>query len=249
MEFVKTEIQNGIGTLTVQRGKVNALNGAVIEEISTALRNFENDRKVKAVIITGHDKFFSFGFDIPEFISYSKAAFTEFVINFTNLYSYLFLYPKPVVAALNGHTIAAGCMLALACDVRLMVSGKGKISLNEIGFGSSVFAGATEILLFHVGGKNATDILYYGNMYHADDARKMNLINAVVSDETLTVESIQAARTLGDKYLPAFMSVKKFLREPVADKYRPREMESINEFVENWYSDPTWENLKKIQIR
>lgn len=249
MEFIKTEIQNGIAILTLQRGKVNALNGAVIEEISASLQILENDLKVRAVIITGQDKFFSFGFDIPEFVSYSKTAFTEFVINFTNLYSYLFLYPKPVVAALNGHAIAGGCMLALACDVRVMVLGKGKISLNEIGFGSSVFAGATEILRFHVGGKNATDILYHGNMYHADDAKKMNLIDSVVSEETLEAESIQAAKTLGEKYMPAFKSVKKFLREPVADNYRPREMESIKEFVENWYSDPTWENLKQIQIR
>ena len=249
MDFVRTGIHNGIATVTLQRGKVNALNGAVIEEISTALKNLENDPEVRAVIMTGQDRFFSFGFDIPEFISYSKDAFTEFVIGFTRLYSYLFLYPKPVVAALNGHTIAGGCMLALACDVRLMVSGKSKISLNEIGFGSSVFAGATEILVFHVGGKNATDILYYGNMHHAEDAKKMNLIDSVVSEERLTEESVEAARALGDKYLPAFRSVKKFLREPVADRYRPRELESIKEFVENWYSDPTWENLKKIQIR
>jgi enoyl-CoA hydratase/carnithine racemase len=249
MEFVKTEVQNGIATLTLQRGKVNALNGSVIKEISTALQNFENDSEVTAVILTGKDKFFSFGFDIPEFLAYSKTDFTEFLVNFTNLYSYLFLYPKPVVAALNGHTIAGGCMLALACDVRLMVSGKGKISLNEIGFGSSVFAGATEILLFWVGGKNGTDILYSGKMYDADEAKRMNLIDSVVSEEQLITESIQAARTLGDKYLPAFKSVKKFLREPIADSYRPREMESITEFVENWYSESTWENLKKIQIR
>ena len=249
MEFVKTEVQNGIATLTLQRGKVNALNGSVIKEISTALQNFENDSEVTAVILTGKDKFFSFGFDIPEFLAYSKTDFTEFLVNFTNLYSYLFLYPKPVVAALNGHTIAGGCMLALACDVRLMVLGKGKISLNEIGFGSSVFAGATEILLFQVGGKNATDILYSGKMCDADEAKRMNLIDSVVSEEQLITESIQAARTLGDKYLPAFKSVKKFLREPIADSYRPREMESITEFVENWYSESTWENLKKIQIR
>ena len=249
MEFVKRELHNGIATLTLQRGKVNALNNSVIEEISTALHNFESDREVKAVILTGRDKFFSFGFDIPEFMTYSKTAFTDFVISFTNLYSYLFLYPKPVVAALNGHTIAGGCMLALACDVRVMAAGKGKIALNEIGFGSSVFAGATEILLFHVGGKNATDILYHGLMYSADDAKKMNLIDSVVSEEQLTEESIQTARTLGDKYPPAFKSVKRFLREPVADSYRPREMQSIEEFVENWYSDATWENLKKIQIR
>jgi 3,2-trans-enoyl-CoA isomerase len=72
--------------------------------------------RIAAVILTGSGKFFSFGFDIPEFLAITKEEFTEYLANFTDLYTYLFLYSKPVIAALNGHTMAGGCMLALACD-------------------------------------------------------------------------------------------------------------------------------------
>ena len=108
-------------------------------------------RASRSVILTGTGRFFSFGFDIPEFLSYSKGEFEGYLDAFTDFYRYLFRFPKPVVAALNGHTVAGGCMMAIACDHRLMVDGKAKIALNEIGFGSSVFAGSTAILVYCIG--------------------------------------------------------------------------------------------------
>jgi enoyl-CoA hydratase len=90
----------------------------------------EVDPVLRALVLTGRGKFFSFGFDIPEFLPFTKEQFTNYLINFSDFYTYLFLYPKPIVAALNGHAIAGGCMLALACDHRVMTAGKGKISLN-----------------------------------------------------------------------------------------------------------------------
>src|SRR6185503_3992101 len=116
MDFVLSQKSNGISTLVLNRGKVNALNGSVVDQLREHLGLLEGDPDVRAIILTGFGKFFSFGFDIPEFLSFSKEQFVAYLKNFTNLYTYLFLYPKPVVAALNGHAIAAGCMLALACD-------------------------------------------------------------------------------------------------------------------------------------
>jgi len=156
MEYISTYEEGGIGTLVLNRGKVNALIDAAVEEMHKALYELEGYPRIKAVILTGKNRFFSFGFDVPQFLFYSKEAFTNFLIKFTDLYTYMFMYPKPIVAALNGHTIAGGCMLSLACDARIMVSGKARISLNEIDFGSSIFAGIAEMLRFWVGGKNAT---------------------------------------------------------------------------------------------
>src|ERR1043165_9471410 len=105
MDFVELHKDGEIATLMLNKGKVNALNGAVLDQLRTHLEALENDREVRAVILTGSGKFFSFGFDVPEFLSFTKEQFAEFVTNFTDLYAYLFLYPKPVVAALNGHAI------------------------------------------------------------------------------------------------------------------------------------------------
>src|ERR1700730_17239221 len=165
VNFVILQRSEEIATVVLKRGNVNALNGTLLAQLKDCLKALEDDRQTRGIILTGFGKFFSFGFDIPEFLAFTKEEFSDFVTNFTDLYAYLFLYPKPVVAALNGHALAGGCMLALACDYRIMVMGNAKISLNEIGFGSSVFAGSTEMLRFWVGNSNASKILCSGALY------------------------------------------------------------------------------------
>jgi enoyl-CoA hydratase/carnithine racemase len=248
MDFVSVHEAAGITTLVLKRGKVNALNEIVVEELHAALTGLEEDPTVKAVILTGNGKFFSFGFDIPQFLPYSREQFSDYLVKFTDLYTYMFLYPKPVVAALNGHAIAGGCMLTLAGDRRVMVSGKARISLNEISFGSSVFAGSTEMLRFCVGGRNATQILYSGAMYSAEEAQDLGLIDRVTIGEDLTREATELATEMSAKPAPAFAGMKLLLRGPVAEEMKRKEARSIKEFLDIWYSDATRENLKNIKI-
>ena len=249
MDFVLSQQSDGISTLRLNRGKVNALNDCVVDQLRAHLQRLESDPEVRSIILTGFGRFFSFGFDIPELISFSKEQFVGYLENFADLYRYLFLYPKPVVAALNGHAIAAGCMLALACDYRVMVIGKARISLNEIGFGSSVFAGSTEMLRFWVGSGNATTILYSGAMYAAEEAKSLGLVHDVTTEENHMIVARQAASDLASKHSPAFASIKSLLRRPIADLMLRRERESITEFAEIWYSEATWANLQNIKIR
>jgi Delta3-Delta2-enoyl-CoA isomerase len=248
MQYIHTEQNKDIATLTISRDRVNALNDALVNELRDNLIALENDREVSAIILTGAGKFFSFGFDVPEFLSFSKKQFSDYLANFTGLYTYLFLYPKPVVAALNGHTVAGGCMLALACDHRVMVSGKARISLNEIGFGSSVFAGSTEMLRFCTGSANATEVLYSGAMYDAKEAMALGLVHEAATEENLMEMSVRAASALAAKSGQAFASIKSLLRKPIASDFQHREMQAIKNFVEIWYSEDTWKNLQHIKI-
>ena len=248
MEFVQLQKRDGIATLTLARGKVNAINGPLVDQMREQLKSLKHDPEVKAIILTGAGKFFSFGFDVPEFLSFDKAQFARFLIGFTDLYTYLFTYPKPVVAALNGHTIAGGCMLALACDYRVMVTGKARISLNELSFGASVFAGITEMLRFTVGSANAAKVLYSGSMYSAEEAKGIGLIDEVIAEQDLMGAACKMASTLGSKYPPAFSGIKSLLRKTIAEDMMRREKESIREFVDIWYSEHTWANLKNIKI-
>lgn len=249
MNFVKVEIHEGIATVVLNRGKVNALNGEFVDELKECFKALEVNQDASAIVLTGDGKFFSFGFDIPAFLSFTKEEFTNYLINFTDLYTYLFLYPKPVIAALNGHTIAGGCMIALGCDTRVMADGKGKISLNEIDFGSSVFSGSMEMLRFCIGSANAAKVLYSGAMYSAEEAMSLGLVQAVVPEEDLMIQAKRMASDLIPKHMPAFTSIKGLLRKPIAEDMIKREKESIREFVDIWYSEPTWTNLQKIKIR
>jgi len=237
-----------IATVTLSRGKVNALNEPMVEELTKSFEDLATDNEVKSIIFTGSGKFFSFGFDVPEFLNYSKSDFIRYLEKFTNFYTYLFLFPKPIVAALNGHTIAGGCMLATACDFRLMVTGKATISLNEITFGSAVLAGSVEMLRYCVGSRNAQSILYSGAMYSAEEACQLRLVDQVSSEEALTEDARKIAQELAQKDSSAFRGIKHLLRKPAVEEMIKREKDAILEFVDIWYSEQTWENLKEIKI-
>ncbi|HZL98075.1 MAG TPA: enoyl-CoA hydratase/isomerase family protein [Terriglobales bacterium] len=248
MTYVNVSAKGGVATLVLCRGKVNALDAPTIDELKDRFRELEADEAVRAVVFSGEGKFFSFGFDIPGFLGHSRPDFSRFLTKFTDLYTYLFTYPKPVIAALNGHTVAGGLMLALACDRRIMTAEKGKVALNELAFGSSVFAGSVEMLRFAVGNRNAEEILYAGAMYLPEEALRLGLVDEVCSGEELLRKAVATARDLGGKSPPAFQSMKRLLRGPVAEGMRRREGASITEFVDIWYSEATWRNLQEIRI-
>ncbi len=247
--FVTVTSDDAIATVTIARGKVNALNLAVVEQLRQALTELESDDSVRTIVLTGRGAFFSFGFDIPEMFPLGRDEFTEYLVRFTSLYRAIFTYPKPVVAALNGHAIAGGCMLALACDQRLMISGKARIALNEITFGSSVFAGSTEMLRFATGSRNATVILQSGALLSAAEAKEFGLVDDAIAPEAFDENVRDAAKRLAAKPAPAFKSVKLLLRQPIAEEFAARERTSIDEFVDIWYSPATREQLQKITIR
>ncbi len=244
MEYVFRTEQDGIARVVIRRGKVNALNDAVIDEMSRTFAELALDPSVRSIILTGTGKFFSFGFDIPQFLGYDRERFTRYLTSFTRLYREIFLHPKPVVAMLNGHTIAGACMIATSCDYRLMVPGKARISLNEINFGSSVFAGSVEMLKRLVGPRNAENVLLSGAMYTAEEALRMGLVDRVVSEENLEAETMKVAREYAARDPDAFRSIKGLLRRSVAEQMERTERASIEEFVRIWYSEKTWARLQ-----
>ena len=244
MEYISRTVQDGIARVVIRRGKVNAFNDAVIDEMSRTFAELALDPSVRAITLTGTGKFFSFGFDIPQFLGYDRERFTRYLTNFTRLYREIFLHPKPVVAMLNGHTIAGACMIATSCDYRVMVPGKARISLNEINFGSSVFAGSAEMLERLVGPRNAEDVLYSGAMYSAEEALRMGLVDRVVSEENLEEETMKVAREYAARDPDAFRSIKGLLRREVAERMERTERASIEEFVRIWYSEKTWARLQ-----
>jgi 3,2-trans-enoyl-CoA isomerase len=249
MSHVKVERTDKSAVLTLHRGKVNAFNGAVVGELRGQLEELAADDSVGALVLTGHGKFFSFGLDVPELYSMAKEDFAEFLRAFTHLYTTLFVYPKPVIAALNGHAIAGGCMIAVACDRRLMAEGYAKMALNEITFSSTVFAGSVEMLRACVGQRNAEEVLLSGAMFDPHRALTIGLVDTVVPADDLMDLALEEARVMADRSGPAFINMRKLLRGSIAEIMRDREGESIGEFVDIWYSDATREQLKQIRIR
>ena len=249
MRYLDVSLKDDIATVTMERSKVNALNEGLVDELKECFGQLTGDKGVKAVILTGQGSFFSFGFDVPGFMDYKKKAFERYVRKFSMLTKEIFMYPKPVIAGLNGHTIAGGSILALSCDYRVMVKGKPKISLNELTFGSSVFSSAVEYLRFAVGSNNTQKILYSGKMYSADEALSFGLIDEAVAQRSFRNVVNKVALEYGAREKKAYISVKKLLKSVIYKSIQKSEKASISEFVDIWYSKSTRKNLGKIEIK
>jgi len=131
-ENVIVEKEGNIGIITLNRPPANSVNWALLEDLEKALDQFEKDKEVRALIITGAgEKGFSAGFDVSE-----AARAKEIGNKGRALWTRIERYPKPVVAALNGYALGGGCELAMACHFRVMVSTeKAKIGCPEVNLG------------------------------------------------------------------------------------------------------------------
>jgi enoyl-CoA hydratase/carnithine racemase len=130
-----------------------------------------------------------------------------------------------------------------------MAGGRARISLNEITFGSTVFAGCTEMLRFAVGSRNASRILVSGALYSAEEARQLGLIDEVCNRDDVLAAARMAAAEMAAKSGAAFAGIKRLLRAPIAAEMQRREELSILDFLEVWHSPRTRAALQKIVIR
>lgn len=250
MDFVRVSTgDEGVATVTLSRGKVNAVTGEVVAELAETFHRLERDSEVRAAVLTGHGSFFSFGFDVPHFMDYTPQAFTDFLTAFTSLYAQLAVFPKPLVMAINGHAVAGGAMLALAGDERLVAAGKAKLALHEVSFGAAVFAGSVALLEDIIGHRRAERVLLGGAMYDPGQAFELGLVDGVLPPEVLIEASRQVAAQLGAKPQPAFATIKRMLRKRSLEVIERDEAASIERFVEIWYTDETRAFLRKIIIR
>ena len=249
MQFVQVKRIGRSAWVTLSRGRVNALNPDVVAELRGVFADLQGDDEVRSIVLTGVGSFFSFGFDVPEFLSYSRKDFAEYLRAFTALYAEIYVCPKAVIAALNGHAVAGGCMLAIATDYRVMRSGKPKIGLNEATFGSAIFAGSAEILRQLTGPRNAEKIALTGDLYSPDRALELGLVDEICDKEEMETAVARASDALTRTDPPAFAAIKRLSREPVMQRIRAAEEKSILEFVDIWYSESTREQLEKITIR
>lgn len=144
--MIDRQDEGGIRTLTLRHGKANALDTAFSEALAAAFEAAAEDVGVRALIVTGHGRIFSAGVDLFR-IAKEGAAYTgPFLGALERAFRAAYAFPKPAIAAINGHAIAGGCVLACACDLRVMARDGGTVGAPELAVGVGFPPIALEIL-------------------------------------------------------------------------------------------------------
>lgn len=180
------EKNEGIGVLTVNRpGVLNALNEETLNEIGKAIDDFEKDKEIRVIIITGAgEKAFVAGADIAFMQDLNPLEARKFSRLGQSVLSKIENLPKPVIAAINGFALGGGCELAMACDIRIAAK-TAQFGQPEVNLGLIAGFGGTQRLSRLVGPGRAKEILFTADMYDSDAALKMGLVNHVVAKEEL----------------------------------------------------------------
>jgi enoyl-CoA hydratase len=206
--MIEREQNAGILTLRLAHGKASAMDVELCEALIDELRNAE-ESEARAVILTGSGSIFSAGVDLYRMTNEGAPYVDRFFPALKDALHALFTFPKPVVAAVNGHAIAGGCLLAAACDYRLMSA--GKIGVPELLVGVPFPAVAIEILKFACG-RDAQSLVYSGRTIAPDDAKLAGLIDEVVAPDFLLTRAEVVARELANIDSRNFALTKKQLR-------------------------------------
>ncbi|MEV6970139.1 enoyl-CoA hydratase-related protein, partial [Hamadaea sp. NPDC051192] len=165
-ELVRLEINDGIGTIRLERPPMNALNIQVQEELRAVAAQITADDSVRAAVIYGGEKVFAAGADIKEMADMSYVDMAKRAGALSSAFDAIARIPKPVVAAITGYALGGGCELALAADWRV-VAEDAKLGQPEIKLGIIPGAGGTQRLSRLVGPAKAKDIIFTGRMVDA----------------------------------------------------------------------------------
>jgi len=212
--------------LRMRAGKANAMGPPWLERMETLLDEAVAAR-ASALVITGYEGFFSAGLDLPALDALDDRAMGSFMSGFSRTMQRIFELPLPVVAAVNGHAIAGGCVLALQADVRIGAASDFRMGLNEVQLGIGLPAVALEALRAQL-----------------PPASLLPIALEVPADR-LEQRAVARAMELGALPGSAFASVKQGLRGPVAQRVRELAGQDASRWAETWSSDEGRERRRR----
>jgi enoyl-CoA hydratase len=246
--MIKSDAIDGIAVLTMQHGKANALD---VEFCNAMADQFIDLRKsnAKAVVLAGQGKIFSAGVDLKRLGEGGAGYVRQFLPTLRRLYEAVFFHPKPVVAAINGHAIAGGCVLACCADRRVMARDSGRIGVTEILVGVPFPALAFEIVRSAVPSRYLPEFVLSGATYSSDEALRRGWVDEIAEPEDLTEDAMAVARELSLLSPAAFAQTKMQIRQPVIDRLQGNGEATDKAVTEIWTAPATLAYIQDYVVR
>jgi enoyl-CoA hydratase len=206
--LLSVEEGDAVAVVRLDHGKVNVLDLEMLVAIAETMKRLADG---PAVVLTGTGTVFSAGVDLRRIVDGGPQYVRRFLPALHDALLAVFEHPRPVVAAVNGHALAGGCVLAAACDVRLM-SG-GTIGLTELPVGVPFPTGILEVMRSAIGPAVST-LALTGRRMTPDEAVRIGLVDAVVDPDELLGEALRRAGALARLPSAAYALTKRQLRQP-----------------------------------
>lgn len=212
--IIVEKLENGVGVITLNRPEAyNALCTPLLDEVSKAIKDFDEDSLIGAIVLTGGNKVFAAGADIKELatLDFASAYNNEFV---KKEWQVLEKHTKPIIAAVAGFALGGGCEMSLLCDITICDT-TAKFGQPEVKIGTMPGAGGTQRLTRAIGKSKSMYLCLTGDMIDANEAKNYGLVANVVEEGKVIEEAIKIASKIASMSQP----VVRLIKESVNNAY------------------------------
>ncbi len=225
-----------VTTIRLEGGKANAMTVDLLDTIERAVDDFERSES-RAAVIVGYERFFSAGLALPKLYDLDRPAMQMFIERFARSMTRVLACEKPIVAAINGHAIAGGCVLALMCDHRVISDEPSvRIGLNEAQLGIGLPAIVIEPLRAQVPPASLVTIALEGRLFSPIEARNIGLVHEVVAAADVLDLAIARAHGFAANPTTAVAQIKRALRAPIIEGVARTSAVETERWLDTWFA-------------
>jgi Delta3-Delta2-enoyl-CoA isomerase len=239
-------MEDAVAVLRLEGGKANAMTPDLLDTLDRMVDGFERG-PATAAVITGYERFFSGGLSLPDIIDFDLVEMRRFIEHFTRTMTRMFACEKPIVAAINGHAIAGGCVLALMCDWRICVDDPGaRIGLNETQLGLGLPSIILESLRAGVPPASLVPIALEGTLFAPGAALAVGLVHELAPASELIARATAKAAAFAALPPAGVAQVKRALRAPSLEYLARTADADTTRWLETWFSAPAQARMRAV---
>ena len=241
--MIEVSDHQGISILRLRHGRANALDVELCQGLLTFFEKAGRSPS-RSVVITAEGGIFSAGVDLLRVLDGEAPYVRQLLPALHEMCETVFSFPHPLVAAINGHAFAGGCILACMADHRVMAKGSGRIGVPELLVGVPFPPAPLEAMRFVLPSQHLSRVMVDGATYDADEARAFGLVDEVASPEDLLNRAVAAAQRLGAIHPATFSLTKAQLRAPALERMRAG-LDQFQQLAEEIWTTP--EAMQRIR--
>ncbi|MBZ5640150.1 MAG: enoyl-CoA hydratase/isomerase family protein [Acidobacteriia bacterium] len=238
-------VDSGLAVVRLEREHGNAIDPGLVEGLLAAARRADGDPTVRGVLLAARGKLFCPGLDLVDLRDLDRPAMRAFMNRFAECVAAWYTLGKPVVAALQGHALAGGCIVALLADLRILKAG-AMIGLNEVRVGVPLPYGVAWLLRDSVHRDRIEEVALLGRNYSGEEAVGVGLVHEIATEAGFDGYCMERLEELASKPAGAFGATKRYLRWAVAERLRGEPPERLEEFLDCWFEAGTRRRIDEI---
>ena len=241
--MIDVEYPGSVAVIKLNQPPVNAIDASLLTQLEQTIKD-QTASDSTAIVLTGQGSIFSAGVDLVQLLKGGTDYTRTFLANLEQMLETLFFCPKPVVAAINGHAIAGGCVIACCADKRLMTEGKARIGVPELRVGVPFPVIIMELMRAKVNSAYFEEIMLAGATYRPEEALQRGLIDEIVNSENLMDKAVATAKSLASIRPELYSFTKQQTRQFVREAIDQNSKLYGNQIKAIWESEQTQQAIK-----